>query len=103
MEKIDLIIPVHNEEANIEFIVQELLDTNVYQKLHSIIFVNDGSNDQTLKILNQLKKINTKIIVITHQGKIGQSAAFYSGIKFSDHSTITLNEREILGASDIFG
>ncbi len=88
MEKIDLIIPVHNEEANVEFIVQELLDTNVYQKLHSIIFVNDGSNDQTLKILNQLKNINTKIIVITHEGKIGQSAAFYSGIKFSTSKII---------------
>ena len=54
--KILIIIPVFNEENNIE----KCIDSIQYQtyKVSNIILVNDGSTDQTLEKINFLSKLN---------------------------------------------
>ena len=50
---ISIVIPVKNEEGNIENCVQSVINSTYLNK--EIIVVNDGSTDSTGKILNQLR------------------------------------------------
>ena len=56
MKKISIVIPAHNEEGNVSLIRQRIAD--VFSKLehykYEIIFVNDGSRDNTQQKLEEL-------------------------------------------------
>jgi len=72
------IIPVFNEEDNVKKLHQEIVKAGKkLEKPFEIIFTDDGSTDDTLKILKTLSPI--KILVL--QTNSGQSAALDAGIK----------------------
>jgi len=50
---VSFVVPCHNEEMNIRPLVQRILDLYGFC-VHEIILVNDGSNDGTATIINQL-------------------------------------------------
>ena len=57
--KISVIIPVYNEERYVEEIISRVHIVNIEKE---IIVVDDGSNDNSLKIIKSLKFKNIKII-----------------------------------------
>jgi glycosyltransferase involved in cell wall biosynthesis len=65
MKKISVIIPVYNEEKNIESCLFSVIK-QTYKNIE-IIVVNDGSTDNTQNILKKFRE-NIKIISSTHQG-----------------------------------
>ena len=80
--EISIVIPVKNESGNIDNLLKEI---NKYLKYinYEIIYVNDGSTDNTeLELRYNLKK-NNKLRVVTHKKSQGQSAALRSGIMIS--------------------
>lgn len=81
-EKIDfsIIIPVYNEEGNVANLYREIfsvLDKSPYT--FEVIFVDDGSTDQTLHCLRMLGGIK----VIVFRKNFGQTAALDAGIRAS--------------------
>lgn len=75
---ISIIIPIYNEEKNVRELHKEILD--VCQKLNKefeIIFINDGSTDNTL---DELKKLNP-VKIISFTKNFGQTAAFAAGFR----------------------
>jgi len=75
---ISIIVPVYNEEKNVKELHQEILE--VCQKLNQefeIIFIDDGSNDNTL---DELKKLSP-IKIVSFTKNFGQTAAFDAGFK----------------------
>lgn len=80
--KISIVIPVYNEEGSIRVLYKELV--SVLKPLNSsyeIIWVNDGSKDRSLSILEEITKndINSKVIDFVRN--FGQTAAMSAGIK----------------------
>lgn len=76
--KYSFIIPVFNEEGNIQHLHKEIKETT--QKLNGpseIIFINDGSKDATLEKLSACKPVK----IINFRKNYGQSAALDAGIK----------------------
>jgi len=74
------IIPVFNEEKNVAPLHKEIIAVaKKLKKPFEIIFVNDGSNDATLKILKTLSPVK----IINFRKNFGQSAALDAGIKHS--------------------
>jgi hyaluronan synthase len=61
---ISIIIPVKNEEDNIENCVQSVINSSYKNK--EIIVVNDGSTDKTPNILEQLKKEFPDLLRVLH-------------------------------------
>lgn len=83
--KISIILPVYNEEENIQPIYERV--TAVLQKLtkaYEIIFVNDGSRDRTAELLITLQKKDTYVRVLTFTRNFGHQAAVTAGL---DHCT----------------
>ena len=61
---ISIIVPVKNEEENIENCIKSCLDSSYKNK--EIIVVNDGSTDRTPSILERLRKENPNVLRILH-------------------------------------
>jgi dolichol-phosphate mannosyltransferase len=86
-KSISVIIPSFNEGSNILNIYNEIILSELKQYDYEIIFVDDGSSDNTKKILRDLsEKIRVKYI--THEKNLGQSTAINTGIKNSTYNNI---------------
>jgi len=80
MKEISVIIPVYNEEKNLFLLYQELNNVLVpLRKTYEIIFIDDGSKDNSLKILKQIALKDKNIKVIELRKNFGQTAAFSAG------------------------
>ena len=76
---ISLVIPIYNEEANLAHLIERL--RTVMQRMgknYEIIFVDDGSRDNTLSILKSFL-IYPEIRVVELTRNYGQHAAIFSG------------------------
>lgn len=81
MPSITIVIPVYNEEENLEWVIKDTIRTlPKYFKDWEIIAVNDGSKDNIGQILNKLALQNPKLKAI-HQKHGGYSKAMLTGIK----------------------
>ena len=59
---LSIIIPVYNEEKTVLKSLQSLKDLNKNLFQHEVIVVNDGSQDNTSKILNENKNLYDKLL-----------------------------------------
>jgi glycosyltransferase involved in cell wall biosynthesis len=82
--KISIIIPAFNEEGNIRIIVDKLVKILNNYHDYEIIFINDGSVDNTLSVLKELNHANNKIRYISFSRNFGHQLALKAGI---DHAT----------------
>ena len=92
-EKISVIVPVYNAEEYVENTVQSIIN-QTYKNIQ-IILVDDGSIDQSLKIIQQLAKKEKRIKVI-HQENKGVSAARNKGISFATGDYLTFVDADDL-------
>ena len=75
---ISFVVPIFNEEGNVAKLHEEILKVATsLKKEFEIIFIDDGSRDQTPKILKTLKPLK----VITLRRNSGQTAALDAGFK----------------------
>ncbi len=83
MSKISVIVPVYNEEKNInEFIKRTEISLNKTKHDYEIIFLLDPSTDNSKEIiLNEIEK-NKKIKLIVFSRRFGQPAATMAGINY---------------------
>jgi glycosyltransferase involved in cell wall biosynthesis len=81
VHSISIILPVYNEVECIEKTydsIKKVMDAEEYS--YEIIFVNDGSQDGTDKVLNQLSERAPRVCVIHFSRNYGQTAAMMAGI-----------------------
>jgi len=79
---VSMVIPVFNEEENIKPLSRELREVlDDLGRPYEIIFVDDGSVDQSFTILKETALQNTKIRVIRFKKNTGQTAAFDAGFR----------------------
>lgn len=76
--KILFIIPVHNEEKNIEKVIREI---RLEFKKIDILVINDFSKDNTLEIINKLN-----VIVIDMPFNVGYAMAVKTGFKYANEN-----------------
>lgn len=74
---ISIIVPVYNSEKYIDRCLDSILN-QTYKDLE-IVLVNDGSNDQSLKILENYALRDTRIKVVNQENK-GVAAARNTGL-----------------------
>lgn len=82
--KLSIVVPCYNEEKNIE-LIYNCIHTNFKKiKDYEMIFINDGSKDNTFKVLKELSE-NSKenIKVINFSRNFGKEAAMYAGLEKS--------------------
>lgn len=82
-KKISVIIPAYNEEGNILPLVQRL--TNQLKQYHDyeVIFIDDGSKDNTLKVIQNLRKKDKHIHYLTFTRNFGHQFAIKAGLDYA--------------------
>lgn len=81
---ISVVIPVHNEEKNIEPLYKEII--KVFEDLKEpfeIIYINDGSTDRTEEILKTLKAKDDRVRVLNMDRNRGEAAALTAGFFYA--------------------
>jgi glycosyltransferase involved in cell wall biosynthesis len=77
---LSLVIPVHNEEGNVEDLHAHLARVlGTLDRSHEIIFVNDGSRDGTLARLQDLRRRDATVRIVDLDGNFGEAAALSAG------------------------
>ena len=82
-----ILIPVKNEEDNINNLVNAI--SNKINLEYEILFIDDFSNDKTLKIIKDIKQKNKKIKLIENKKK-GLGESIKNGIKFSSGKYVVI-------------
>ena len=81
---LSVIIPLYNEEENVQILYEKLKESLLpLVKEYEILFVDDGSSDRTLSILEEIQSKDNRVVVLSLRRNFGQTAALSAGI---DHS-----------------
>lgn len=86
--RISVVVPVKNEEDNVEPLVREISAALSGRAEFEIIYVNDGSTDATPRVLARLKLEFPMLRVIAHRASCGQSQAVATGVKHARYEWI---------------
>ena len=78
--EVSLVIPVHNEEENIEPLLAEI-QTALDGINFEVIYVDDGSTDNTLLRLQNAAKSMPSLRIVRHERSCGQSTAVLTGVR----------------------
>ncbi|MCX7953602.1 MAG: glycosyltransferase family 2 protein [Bacteroidales bacterium] len=86
---ISIVIPVYNEAENIEALYDEIL--SIFTKInynYEIFFVNDGSNDNSLSILEMIANKDKNVKVISFTRNFGHQAALSAGLYYANGDAV---------------
>ncbi|GAB6052731.1 glycosyltransferase family 2 protein [Magnetospira thiophila] len=81
LPRLAVVVPVHNEAENVAPLIAEICAALAALPSFEILYVDDGSKDDTLARLHELQKTVPQLRVLRHVTCCGQSAAVASGIK----------------------
>lgn len=96
--KLSLVVPCYNEEDNVENFFRHVKEgLRSYTDSYEIVFVNDGSRDETEKKLKKLFKDNsdTKITVVSFSRNFGKEAAMYAGLSNAKGDYVTIIDADL--------
>lgn len=79
--QLSVVVPVHNEGENIAPLIDEIVAALAGREDYEIIYVNDGSRDDTAARLVEAATRLPQLRVITHARACGQSTAVVTGIR----------------------
>ena len=80
-ELISIIVPCYNEEEALPFFYEEITKTlSSFEEDYEVLLVNDGSSDQTLKVMKNLSRKDPHIIYLSFSRNFGKESAMYAGL-----------------------
>ncbi len=86
---ISIVVPIYNEEENIQALYVELKGVLTELSLSSeVIFVDDGSSDGSLGLLEALHEADSSVKVISFRKNFGQTAAMTAGFDHAEGEVI---------------
>lgn len=98
MDKISVIIPCYNEEDSIPLFYREIkriCKQDFQEQEFEYIFINDGSKDNTLKKIKELRSLDSKVRYISFSRNFGKEAAMYAGLEDSTGDYVTIMDADL--------
>jgi len=81
---LSVVIPLYNEEENIQLLHERLRKAlDPLAREYEILFVDDGSTDRSLSLLEKIQADDKRVIVLSLRRNFGQTAAFAAGFDFA--------------------
>lgn len=94
--KLSLVVPCYNEEDNVKALYKAC-ENAFLDKIDSyeLIFVNDGSRDQTWKNLKDLHRGNENVKIVNFSRNFGKEAAMYAGLQKASGEFVTIIDADL--------
>ena len=94
--KLSIVVPAFNEEDNIRILYRELKDVLTGMNAdHEILFVDDGSSDNTLPFLKEIQRHDDKVVLICFRRNFGQTAAMSAGFDYASGDIIVTMDGDL--------
>jgi glycosyltransferase involved in cell wall biosynthesis len=79
---LSIIIPIYNEEGNIEELSEKIISSLGKEDItYEMIFIDDGSTDNSLSVLERIASANSNFKVIRFKRNFGKAAAYSAGFR----------------------
>ncbi len=97
MDKISIIVPCYNEEEVLPLFYNEIIRISDIMKEQylEVIFVNDGSADNTLKLLKEFAAKDKHIKYISFSRNFGKESAMYAGLEHADGDYVVFMDADM--------
>jgi glycosyltransferase involved in cell wall biosynthesis len=84
MPKYSIVVPFHNEEESVTALYDRLKDVMEHVgESFELVFVDDGSNDRTCRLLEEIAAVDSRVLVVKLRRNFGQTSALAAGF---DHA-----------------
>lgn len=100
--QLSLVVPAYNEEKSIPIFydevikiinkIKENLDVNL---TYEMIFVDDGSKDNTVEVVKELNKKDKNVKLVKFSRNFGKEAGILAGLKFSKGKAVVLMDADL--------
>jgi glycosyltransferase involved in cell wall biosynthesis len=93
---ISVVVPLYNEEENVRELhsrLKEVLDG--LGSAYELIFVDDGSTDSTLALLQEIQSGDDSVVVLSLRRNFGQTAAFAAGFDYARGDVIVTMDGDL--------
>lgn len=100
---VSILIPMHNEERNIKFKLENLYKIDYPKDKIQLIFINDASTDDTLEKLSTMIEHcgNSNIKILNNTERMGKSAALNHALKYVTSDIVIVSDADCFWPSDI--
>ena len=97
MKKISIIIPSYNEEETLQLLYNRLMPilNNIQNYSFEVLFVNDGSKDNTLDIIRKLREKDSRISYIDFSRNFGKEIAMMAGMDYAKGDAIIFMDADL--------
>ena len=95
MKSISIIIPVYNEVESIRELHGELTHVLSRYDHYELVFVDDGSSDGSIDLLNELSNTDSHTKVIQFYRNYGKAAALAEGFKYSSGDYVVTMDADL--------
>ncbi len=95
---LSIIVPVFNEEESLKQLYQEITEVisrDFAGKPYEVIFVNDGSTDESGEVLRKIKKADEHIRVLSLRRNSGKAVALREGFAFASGQLIVTMDADL--------
>jgi len=96
MEKISVIVPCYNEQETVHIFQEEITKVlNTMDVESEIIYVNDGSKDQTLAELNKIYQSDDNVVILNFSRNFGKEAGMLAGMEHATGDYIVIMDVDL--------
>ncbi|WP_405308039.1 glycosyltransferase family 2 protein, partial [Methanobrevibacter sp.] len=94
MNLLSIVVPCFNEDEIVEIFLGEIQKT-LKDYNFEVIYVNDGSSDNTLKYIKELASKNSNVKYISFSRNFGKESAIFAGLKYASGDYICLMDADL--------
>ncbi|HJU09863.1 MAG TPA: glycosyltransferase [Candidatus Binataceae bacterium] len=95
-ESVSIVIPVYNEAANLPVLIERLRPVlSDSSRKWQVVFVDDGSNDESLDIMQEYTRQDARIHVIELARNFGQHSAILAGFRNSSGDVVVTLDADL--------
>lgn len=97
MKKISILVPCYNEEKSLPLFYQEIrkLTDNERNYEWEILFVNDGSNDNTLSIIKAIRVADPQVSYVNLSRNFGKERAMLAGFDYATGDCVIIMDADL--------
>lgn len=97
MKKISIIIPAYNEEESLPFLYERLekLMNEINNYEFEVLFINDGSKDNTIKMIKELRAKDERICYVDFSRNFGKEIAMLAGLDYAKGDAVIFMDADL--------
>lgn len=93
--KLSIIIPVYNEEQTVNELYKKVYKVKLKNIEKEIIIIDDGSTDNSKKLIKEIKNSNSDVKIFLSQINLGKGAAIRFGLKKATGDIILIQDADL--------